>query len=142
MKARVSAPLCMTLALLASTLALPTVMPGATPATRVLAPEAHAVQHGLGPPTWMLRANDVAADRVASVALAPAEERRAQARIAAAELEGLAIRLGVHPDGVMLAGVIQRMSDALQAFANGRPGALAQLRAESATRMGLLKGSE
>ena len=149
MKPGLLAPLCMTLVLLALTPALPAVIPGATPAAWVVAPEAPAhqydgpaVQLDYSPPMWMLRASDVAADRVVYVALAPAGERRSQARIAAAELEGLAFRLGVHPDGAMLAGVIQRMSDALQAFADGRPGALAQLRAASAARMGLLGEGE
>ena len=102
----------------------------------------HVAQDAPSHPAWLLRANQVAADRVASIALAPVESRSGTARSASRDLHRLADRIGPHPQGAALARVIEELARALDGYATGKPGALAQLRASSAARASLMEGRE
>lgn len=91
---------------------------------------------------WLYRTGQVAADRVAWVALAPAGERAAVAEEAAGELHQLAARVGRYSDGAAAAGVIEELAEALKKYAAGEPGALARIRAASAVRSRLMSGGQ
>ena len=117
--------------------------PGETipPVVQVALPASVPQSRGLHA-DWLYRAGQVAADRVAWVALAPAGERAAIAEEAAGELHRLAARVGRYPDGAAAAGVIEELAVALERYATGEPGALARIRAASAVRSRLISGRQ